>query len=384
MKLSKNLGRVATTFLATAMLASVSAVPAFATEPGAGNVDGDPQDPPKLVTIQKDITKDVNAYAPNTTFNFSVQPWTGSYEQGDLIQPGPAGGVYFSLAEDGTTKVTTGSIPSTPNPSDVDGQSDDKATAGTTQLIVDEELMKQQAPGIYRYEVTEITPDENERYDGVTYSNETKYFDVYVTIDQKTGVKSVTSYTFVDRDNDKVKDDGIFENGYNDESTGANKTLTVEKELSGLQASPAQEFTFKITINGAEGEWYKIVKTDANGDPEAIPNVTYLTSDTQTSFTLQGGEHITVYGLSPKDTYTVSEEDCTELGYTTTVKVDDADAQTAPTQATISGKEDTVTFINSREATAPTGIVMDIAPYALLVIVAAAGCFVFMRKRRED
>ena len=30
MKLSKNLGRIATTFLATAMLASVAAVPAFA------------------------------------------------------------------------------------------------------------------------------------------------------------------------------------------------------------------------------------------------------------------------------------------------------------------------------------------------------------------
>lgn len=32
MKLSKNLGRVATTLLATAMLASVSAVPAFAED----------------------------------------------------------------------------------------------------------------------------------------------------------------------------------------------------------------------------------------------------------------------------------------------------------------------------------------------------------------
>ena len=43
-----------------------------------------------------------------------------------------------------------------------------------------------------------------------------------------------------------------------------------------------------------------------------------------------------------------------------------------------------MTFINTRDAVSPTGIVMNVAPYALLVVVAAAGCFVFMRKRRED
>ena len=41
-------------------------------------------------------------------------------------------------------------------------------------------------------------------------------------------------------------------------------------------------------------------------------------------------------------------------------------------------------YTNTREAVSPTGLIMDIAPYALLVVVAAAGCFVFLRKRRED
>ena len=41
-------------------------------------------------------------------------------------------------------------------------------------------------------------------------------------------------------------------------------------------------------------------------------------------------------------------------------------------------------FTNNREAVSPTGIVMNVAPYVLLVVVAAAGCFVFLRKRRED
>ena len=41
MKLSKHLGRVATTFLATAMLASVSAVPAFAVPAAQPTSDTD-------------------------------------------------------------------------------------------------------------------------------------------------------------------------------------------------------------------------------------------------------------------------------------------------------------------------------------------------------
>ena len=45
---------------------------------------------------------------------------------------------------------------------------------------------------------------------------------------------------------------------------------------------------------------------------------------------------------------------------------------------------DYVEFTNDREASTPTGIVMNVAPYALLVVIAAAGCLVFLRKRDED
>ena len=43
-----------------------------------------------------------------------------------------------------------------------------------------------------------------------------------------------------------------------------------------------------------------------------------------------------------------------------------------------------IEFNNNKESVTPTGIVMNVAPYVLLVVVAAAGCFVFLRKRRED
>ena len=371
MNLRKNLGRVASTIVATALLASVATVPAFAASPAN-------------VTITKNITKDADAYAPATTFNFEVKPWSTQADEGALIQAGPVGGVYFDIVEG--EKVYTGSINSAPSNEDVDGNNDTLVVAGTDLLTVDESVMLKQNPGIYRYEVKEVVPEDGNKYDGITYSTEVKYFDVYVTIDDTTKEKTVSAYMFTDEEAETGKDDGVFENKYDGEN-GAVKELKVKKELDGNQASPAEEFTFNITINSADGEQYKIVKTDVNGETEAITSgdatVTYLVSGQAATFTLQGGEYVTVYGLSPNDTYTVSENDYSDLGYTTTIKVDEEEQQSVSNK-TISGADDTVTFINYRESTTPTGIVMNVAPYALLVVVAVAGCFVFLRKRNED
>ena len=56
----------------------------------------------------------------------------------------------------------------------------------------------------------------------------------------------------------------------------------------------------------------------------------------------------------------------------------------AKATGTIATGVNSVTVTNDRDAVSPTGLIMDIAPYVLLVVVAAAGCFVFLRKRRED
>ncbi len=43
-----------------------------------------------------------------------------------------------------------------------------------------------------------------------------------------------------------------------------------------------------------------------------------------------------------------------------------------------------VVYTNRRDSVAPTGVIMIVAPYVLMVVIAAAGCFVFLRKRRDD
>ena len=118
----------------------------------------------------------------------------------------------------------------------------------------------------------------------------------------------------------------------------------------------------------------------------------------QVQVSLSDGEYVRVYGLSENDKYIITETDYSGLGYQTQyvisgTKSDDytdvtfTDGTSTGEQTVDVGTElkiDYVTFENDREASTPTGIVMNVAPYALLVVIAAAGCFVFLRKRDED
>lgn len=368
MKLSrKNLGRVATTFLATAMLASLTAVPAMAAETD-------------VVTLTKNISKDAHAYAPNEEYTFTVSPYTKQEGDDALIQSGLEGGVYFT--KDGESKVLTATIRSQPKDSDI-GDNVVDVTAGTVDLQIDETVFANAAPGIYRYEVKETVPTGDDAYDGMVYDNSTKYFDVYVIYDADQQQNVISNYTFVNEEAVNGKDDGVFDNDY----TAANKTLTVEKTISGNQADPNKDYEFKLTINGEENEKYYIVKTSNDNQTTKLTDVI---SGSEVTFKLKADESVMIYGLSANDKYVVSETDYATEGYKTTITVNDESlgeqhVTTTNKEGTEIGDDsDVVVFNNHRETSTPTGIAMDIAPYALLVVIAAAGCFVFLRKRNED
>ena len=102
-----------------------------------------------------------------------------------------------------------------------------------------------------------------------------------------------------------------------------------------------------------------------------------------------------VYGLDAGE-YTIKEDAATlkSEGYKLTVSGDGKKNNVNDTEDTnqiigattdVEAKaNEELIFTNTRNAVSPTGLIMDIAPYVLLVVVAAAGCFVFLRKRRED
>ena len=73
---------------------------------------------------------------------------------------------------------------------------------------------KNAKPGIFRYVVSEAAADnDGNKYEGIAYTTEQKYFDVYVTSDDD-GNLEVSSYLFVDKNNLKSKGEGVFTNDY--------------------------------------------------------------------------------------------------------------------------------------------------------------------------
>lgn len=334
MKKSKMLRRLAALLMAGTMMAAMS-TGVFADETTDGG-----STPPVNVTITKELTKGVNDYAPNTTFNFSITPGTAvdATPNSDAIYAGLQGGA--TITED---------ITSAPKASDIGNET---ITVGTTNITIDN--TKFTAPGIYRYVVTE-TPG---NYEGVAYSTETKYFDVYVDSN-----KNVYSYAFVDPANPKEKDDGVFTNEYGTADKPVSD-LTISKTVEGNQGDKTKDFTFTIKVDGAAGEQYY------------VNDKLTLVSGTSADITLKNGESVTIYGLSANDTYTVTEADYTSDGYTTTIGQEKTNTKTGTISA-----DTTVAFVNTKNATTPTGIVMNIAPYVLMVAVAAVLAVVFLRKR---
>lgn len=363
MKANKLLKTLAASAMSLALLAGVAVMPAMAAE-------GD------VVTITKNITKDENAYAPKTDFQFTIAPaadgdlTTGN--NGLVIYKGVDGGVTFAEG------AKTGTIASAPKAEDIGKES---VTAGT--LGLEYHVDQFNAPGIYRYVVTETEGN----YDGMTYSTETKYFDVYVTSDDQ-GQLSINNATFVSKENAATKDGGVFTNDYNNETDGGNKTLTVTKHVEGSMGDRNKEFAFNVTITGAEGEQY-YVATTVNGE------TTYstLTSGSAAQISLADTDSFTVYGLSENDKYTITETDYTADGYTTKYLVNPAEGNTSDNAtagnaiaetAVGAAKTTTINFYNIKNPSTPTGVIMNVAPYALMVVIAVAGVAVFMRKRVED
>lgn len=303
---------------------------------------------PKHAAITKKITKEENTYAPAAAFEFTIAPGNAVAATGDsdAIYAGPVGGAVLA---DGT-------ITSTPSGADIGKTT---VTAGTADITLD--ITKFSRPGIYRYVVKETAGN----YEGVTYTTEEKYFDVYVTNSAGGGLE-IASYTFVSKIDDKQKDDGVFTNDYS-----KTNDVKVKKEVTGNQGDKKKDFHFTLKVDGAAGELYYVVFSDGRAP------ITLSAGVAQT-ITLKHDQSAEIFGLSATDTYTVTEADYSEDGYTTTI--DGTKTNTA--NGTINADK-TVTVVNDKSGTIPTGIIFSVVPYILMMAIAGIAAFLFFCRKRE-
>jgi pilin isopeptide linkage protein len=262
--------------------------------------------------------------------------------------------------------------------------------------------------GVYRYKVTE-TAEAKSSNKTIAYDSTVYFVDLYVgkNNDNELGVEYAVSQTQTG-----TKKPIVFEN----EMLTSN--LKIEKQIDGSQAKTDDVFTFWIKIpEGGDSivldEDLPIAAkiTEANKDPKDVTNIKvggtmeqedpvdedYDSSRSEDNgwckFELTAGQSLEITGLPATMVYYLYEEDYQADGYDTTHIVKYDTTTPAKSEITLSGgdlgKQTTVQganyvgFLNTKNSNPGTGIVLDIMPYVVIVLAAAACAVLFIARKRR-
>lgn len=161
-------------------------------------------------------------------------------------------------------------------------------------------------------------------------------------------------------------------------------SVKVAKQVTGNFGDKNREFKFEITFTDANGKALRLVQTDK------APTYS-ITSDTTV-----GGEKLTVL-MKDKDEITVNNVPIggtlvvTEIeasGYQTSYKIGETESKEGNVARYIVPENGgTITFINHRNVSPDTGVLVDSLPYILIIACVAGAAALFLirrRKKRED
>lgn len=349
--LKKTLRRLGAMAMVMAMAVSVFAVNASAAGVGESSL-----------TIKKTVTADGNTYAPATTFNFEIAAARAGEYDGNVVYAGVTGGAYFAQ---GAGQIAF---------SAADGIIDaDAGMTGTTTISTDVSVFEK--PGVYHYTVKET----NDGYEGIAYDEAIRDLYVYVTYGENNNL--VVSNVVLTKDTTKTidkelvvektkTDEWVNDYGKNNDTIHSAKVI---KAVTGNQGDKNKAFDFEVSVQGADNEKYKVVyKTAASDATEQ--EVAVDSGAEPITISIKDTGYIQIYGLSASDAYTIQEADYSSDGYTTT----DNEVVGKTTSVNV---EYTVT--NDKNANVPTGVIMTIAPYALMVVLAGAFAVVFLTRRNR-
>lgn len=339
--------------VAAAMIATMS-FPAFAARP-TPNVGSD-----GLVTITKKytVTGSEEKKAPAETFTFTVTP-----------------GAKVNGAEKTVEKSEATTIPT------MAANSNEKTVAftaltedGTGTFTVDVANLNITKPGMYYYTVTE-TPSNTA---GVDYAAKSMIM-VITAGYADDGEDSSLSYWAALHDSTNYNDkNSKFENTY---TAGS---LKVTKKVTGSLGDKDKKFNVDVTFTAPAGKTVKSTITYVNNGAESIaPDAWKLNTTTnqyEAKVTVELAHKGSVqFNNIPKDvTYIVEEQDYSGAEYTATYEGDKS--------GTIANDVKSTTITNQKgDDNIDTGVILDNAPYILMLAVVAGGAMTLViKKRREE
>lgn len=352
--LKKTIRRLGALAMVLAMAVSVFAVSASAAE---GETDTS-YSATKKVEITKTISMDTNAKVPNGEFKFELTPSETKWEN---MQYSAAD---IAKADADAVKLTDSNIKSSPADTANDVLSD------KAEISIDAGKFLQ--PGIYVWKVEET----GTYTDGARCEPQTKY--LIVSIIRDGNDLKVASAGLVTTLKDTSKNNG-FVNPY------ASVKLDMSKTVAGLMGDKSKEFDFTVVITSSDAskEYAVVIADDKTGTTRLVnATPTKATKEGKTTYTysvkMKHDGALTIYGLAGDDTWSVTETPV--AGYTTNVNNSDSATNVAEGDAKTNGTAD---FVNTATSSPATGVIMTIAPYALMVVLAGAFAVVFLSRRNR-
>ena len=339
--------------VAAAMIATMS-FPAFAARP-TPNVGSD-----GLVTITKKytVTGSEEKKAPAETFTFTVTPGA------------KVNGAEKTVEKSEATTIPTMAANSNEKTVEFTALTED----GTGTFTVDVANLNITKPGMYYYTVTE-TPSNTA---GVDYAAKSMIM-VITAGYADDGEDSSLSYWAALHDSTNYNDkNSKFENTY---TAGS---LKVTKKVTGSLGDKDKKFNVDVTFTAPAGKTVKSTITYVNNGAESIaPDAWKLNTTTnqyEAKVTVELAHKGSVqFNNIPKDvTYIVEEQDYSREEYTATYEGDKS--------GTIANDVKSTTITNKRgDDTIDTGVILDNAPYILMLAVVAGGAMtLIIKKRREE
>ena len=344
--------------VAAAMMLTM-AVPAFAGSPIKS------EEEITSYTLNKSYQLIGEGQAPAADFNFTIANTsvTGSEKyNGKMEFPTPSitSSVHYGVNE--ATPTGTG--------------------AGAKDIVVDflkDGALIYDSVGQYVYTIAETDPETG--LAGVDYDQKKVSMKVTVVNDDKTdkGLKiSTISFT---KNNDKIS--GKVDGNTNEEAAFINtytaNKLEVIKEVTGAAGDKNYPFSFTVTFTGPDGKTWDASKLTFAENAKSADYV-----NNAWNFTLTHGESISFANLPKGVTYSVVEK-YLNADKKITINGTEYTATYENGIGTMEAAAKTATVTNATEGFVDTGVILDNAPYILMLAVVAGGAMTLViKKRREE
>lgn len=232
--------------------------------------------------------------------------------------------------------------------------------------------------GIYTYKITEKAQGTA----GVTYWGNDIILKVTV-IEQSGKIRVAAVHT------EDAKADGTYDTSKGGTSTKNDTfpntysagSLAVTKNVTGNLGDKDKKFEVTVTFKAPEGKTVKeAIKYSEGGKDKTIATSAWKNSEAEVKINLADSDTVTFMNIPYDVTYTVVEKD-----YTTSDGYDTADYNFSDNSKKIDSATDTVTITNNKGGTVDTGVILDNAPYILMLAVVAGGAMTLViKKRREE